>query len=101
MAALAERDAYAAHLVGLDPPTQLATYLLPPLKRAGVSFGEAWIRALSMVVWPSAEREARDWQKMLAETQHGWRAAYEDRPPLPEELVLAELAGTLRRLTVA
>jgi hypothetical protein len=95
MAALAERDAYAAHLVGLDPPTQLSTYLLPPLKRAGVPFNEAWWRALSMVAWPSAEREAREWQKMLAATKPGWRAAYEDRPPLPEELVLAALAGRL------
>jgi hypothetical protein len=96
MAALAESEKgdEFPQLVGLLPPTQLSEHLLPPLKRAGVPFDEAWERALELVVWPGSLREAKEWRAMLASMRLVWQASYEDWPAEQAELAAAALPDT-------
>jgi hypothetical protein len=94
MAALAERptdEHEYPQLIGLLPTTQLAEHLLPPQKRAGVPFDQAWERALELVAWPSSLREAKEWRVQLAATRIVWQAAYEDWPPERQELAARAL----------
>lgn len=98
MAALAERptdEPEFPQLVGLVPTTQLADHLLPPQKRAGVPFDEAWDRAMELVVWPSSSREAKEWRGQLAATRLVWQAAYEGWPPERQELAVKSLSDGL------
>lgn len=98
MAALAEstEDPFAG-LVGLEPPRQLAEYLLPPMKRRGVSFDVAWDLAMRSIRWPASRREAREWENMLAATREGWRAAYEGDPMTAQEQAVSGLSAGLAR----
>jgi hypothetical protein len=95
MAALAERAGDDLDLAGLFPTTQLADHLLPPLKREGVPFEDAWELALERVVWPSSLREAKEWRQQLAATRVGWQAAYENWPPERQEAAIAALSDGL------
>lgn len=97
MAALAERETAGddfGRLIGLAPVTQLAEYLLPPQKRAGVPFDEAWDTAMKQVAWPSS-REAKEWRAQLASTRIVWQAAYEGWPPERQELAAKSLSDGL------
>lgn len=100
MAALAEVDPLQA-LIGMDPPTQLADHLLPPLKRRALPFDLAWELAMGAVRWPGSIRDASDWRKMLHATREGWRAAYDDEPATRPEWVLRGLAAGLAKIADA
>lgn len=93
MAALAERETGGEfpRLVGLLPTTQLSEHLLPPLKRAGVPFDEAWDRALELIEWPSSLKDTKEWRAMLTSTRIAWQAGYENWPPEQAELAVAAL----------
>lgn len=101
MSALAEREPVVpVPLLGLDPPTQLADHLLPPLKRSGIPFDQAWELAMERICWPVSRRETRDWEAQLDATREGWRAAYDGEPATRPEWVLRGLAAAYRALAL-
>lgn len=76
--------------------------VLAESKRAGLTFEEAWFRALRQIVPPPgcppdvrAEHESD--KALWREAKEHWRAAYEGRAPDPEHLAVG-MADARRRL---
>lgn len=59
-----------------SPATQMAESLTR-LKRAGLPFDQAWVRAFTRVQWPHLTKERAEWKAALTDTRDVWRRAYE------------------------
>lgn len=57
-------------------------------------------RPLGCVRWPSDSLDGRFWRDATREAMEGWRRAYEDLPPTPQEKALDRLAPILEALVV-
>lgn len=60
----------------LTPAEQMLVHLRR-MRKNGWEFEKAWDRAFSLVKWPHATDQRRDWKEVLVVTKADWRSAYE------------------------
>lgn len=94
-----------------DPPNVQLVRLLGEARAEGLSFDEAWARAVrpgralvmsnapvvpeGALKWPTDRTDREAWRQAIADAREGWRRAYDREPPRASEIALGVLADSL------
>lgn len=93
------------------PPNEQLVGLLLEARAGGLSFDEAWQRAVrpgrrtvmtnaadppaGAVLWPTDSRDREAWRRAIVEMKDGFRRAYERRPATQREVAAGALMALL------